>query len=83
MSENATVAEAATQKNTIALDELVLLGTFGTDDARTALVRHTSGRIEKVAPGNRVGRATVVAIDADSLVLKTGSRTRRLQMPQG
>lgn len=83
MSDNPKVAEAATQKNTIALDALVLLGTFGTEEDRRALVRHATGRVQKVEPGERVGGARVVAIGKDSIHLQSRGRVRKLEMPLG
>ncbi len=83
MAENAVVASAATLKNGISLDRLVLIGVFGTEAERRALVRHASGRIERVRPGERLGGARVLAIGTAELVLKSGSGTRTLEMPSG
>lgn len=83
MSEKSKVAIAATQENVLQLDTLSLLGTFGTDADRSALVRHASGRVEKVTMGETVGTSKVVAISKDALFLRSGSKTRKLEMPQG
>lgn len=81
MSDNAKVAKAATQKSTIELGELALIGTFGTEQRRSALVRHSSGRIVKVTMGERVSGRKVVAIDKGILYLQTSGGTRKLEMP--
>ncbi|NDR54983.1 hypothetical protein [Aliiruegeria sabulilitoris] len=83
MSENTKVASAATQKNEIELDRLALIGTFGTDAERHALVRHSSGRIEKVKMGEKVAGRRIVAIGNGEMFLQTGSGTRKLEMPAG
>ncbi len=83
MSENPKVAAAATQKNEIRLDRLALIGTFGTDENRHALVRHASGRIEKVKMGERVAGRRVMAIGKGEIFLKASSGTTRLEMPSG
>ena len=83
MSDNAKVAAAATLKGEIRLDQLVLIGVFGTEEERRAMVRHASGRIETVTMGARVGGRQVVAIDTDAVLLQTSSGTTRLEMPAG
>lgn len=83
MSENATVAAAATTKNEIPLDRLALIGTFGTDSNRYALLRHASGRIQKVEMGDSVSGRRVAAIGEGELFLRGGSGTKRLDMPEG
>lgn len=83
MSENATVAHAATLEREIPLDRMVLIGTFGTEDAPRALVRHATGRIEKVAPGERLSGSEILAIGAGELLLKKGGGVRKLVMPAG
>ena len=83
MSDNEKVAAAATRKGEIRLDQLVLIGVFGTEEERRAMVRHASGRIETVTMGGRVGGRRVVAIDTDAVLLQTSSGTTRLAMPAG
>ena len=75
--------ETATTTDGIDLDVLNLIGIFGTENDRRALVRHSTGRVQKVAMGARVGGAKVVAIGKDSLFLKAGSSTHKLEMPIG
>ena len=77
------VAAAATEKNTLPLDDLALIGVFGPSNDRRALLRHASGRIEQVRPGARVNGRQVIAIDADALVVRVAGGTRRLKMPPG
>ncbi|MDV7143222.1 hypothetical protein R3X27_11070 [Tropicimonas sp. TH_r6] len=83
MSENQKVATAATKKNELRLDRLSLIGTFGTETKRHALLRHSSGRISKVEMGKRIAGQQVVAIADGAVFLKTSTGTRRLEMPEG
>ena len=83
MSENKKVAAAATQKNEIQPDRMALIGTFGTERNRHALVRHSSGRIEKVTMGEKIAGRRVVAIGNGTMFLQTGSGTTKLEMPAG
>lgn len=75
------VAEAATQSITLPKDRLTLLGTFGKSESRKALVRTESGSIRKVALGDRIGRATVTAVDESAVHLVQGDLSRKLSMP--
>lgn len=83
MSENKKVAAAATQKGEIRLDRMALIGTFGTETNRHALVRQASGRIVKVKMGEKVAGRRVVAIGNGEVFLRAGSGTTRLEMPSG
>lgn len=59
----------------------ILLGTFGTDGDRRALLRLPDGKVAKVAKGDRLGREIVLAIDDGSMVLNRGGKARRLAIP--
>ncbi len=84
MSETSRLAgKLATVDNELALNKLALIGTFGTETNRRALVRHSTGRVETVKMGERVAGSRVVAISQDTLFLKSGSKTRKLEMPSG
>ncbi|WP_116132101.1 hypothetical protein [Tropicimonas sp. IMCC34043] len=83
MTGQSFAEQQATQTDAISLHELTLIGVFGTDTDRSALVRYATGKIEKVALGAKLGGATVVAIDKDSLSIETGKSVRKLEMPAG
>lgn len=74
--------KAATQKNTLPLGRLVLLGTFLTASGGRALIRTASGKIETVTKGATIGNAKVIAIDAGELVIARGNRATTLTMPK-
>ncbi|MFV0335964.1 MAG: hypothetical protein ACK5JR_18050 [Tropicimonas sp.] len=83
MSENPKVAAAATEKSDVRLDRLILIGTFGADSDRYALVRHASGRIMTIRAGEKLDGRRVVGIGKGEVVLQSGSRQTRLSMPSG
>lgn len=61
------VAALATQ--TVRLDRLLLLGTFGTDTALSALVRLPSGETRVIRKGDRLEGREVLAVDAQRALL--------------
>lgn len=83
MSDNSMAAAAATEKRGLRLDQLALIGTFGTEANRYALVRQSSGRIRTVRRGEKIDGRLVVAIDTGEVILSAGSREDRLTMPGG
>lgn len=83
MPNNEDVAQTATEKGKIRLDSLSLIGVFGTETSRHALLRHPGGRVEKVRMGERVGPSKVVAISRDTVFLSSGSKTSKLELPAG
>ncbi|RYH11249.1 hypothetical protein [Tropicimonas sp. IMCC6043] len=83
MSENETVAKAATQEREIPLDRMALIGTFGTEEMPHALVRQSSGRIVRVTPGERLAGRQVLSIGVGEVLLGKGNGVTRLAMPAG
>jgi len=81
-STNTTTAKFATQISALPLHSLQLIGVFGTQEERHALLRSAGGTFETVGVGDPVRQGTVVAIDENSVILSTGSGTRRLTMPK-
>ncbi|PYE85840.1 hypothetical protein [Pseudoroseicyclus aestuarii] len=80
--ETTAAAETATQEDRIDLGQLVLLGVFLGAERDTALVRLPGGRLQRVAAGDRLGRAHVVSVDERGLHMVDGGRTRSLTLPQ-
>jgi len=78
----AKVTQAATNKGALSLRDLTLVGTF-IKPRPEALIRHRSGRIEKVTLGDTVDRKQVVAINSGLVVLMRNGQAENLKMPNG
>jgi hypothetical protein len=63
------------------LPRLALIGIFGNAEAPAALLRKRSGTTTSVIPGDQVGKYTVAAITTDHIILKLGSKTDVLRLP--
>lgn len=79
----ANVASQATFKNAINLSKTNLIGVYGTDNSRYALIRTSSGRYNKVRVGDRVDGGTVAAITRNELRYRKGNKMLTLAMPSG
>ena len=79
----ANVAKQATFKNAINLSKTNLIGVYGTDRQRYALIRSSSGRYTKVRVGDRLDGGTVAAITRNEVRYKKGSKMLALAMPNG
>lgn len=77
---SASVARQATERNAIRLGRLNLIGVFGTDSRRRALVRTSSGRVRRVEVGDRLDGGRVTAIGSDELIYTKNGRTERLEL---
>ena len=84
MSEitNTATAEFATQISALPLHNLQLIGVFGTQEERRALLRNPDGTFRTVGVGDRLRQGTVAAIDTDTVILSKGTGTRRLTIPR-
>jgi hypothetical protein len=78
----ASVAKQATYKNAINLSKISLIGTYGTDSKRYALVRQANGRYKKVKVGDRIDGGTVKAITANEVRYQKGGKLVTLAMPK-
>ncbi|GLS87920.1 hypothetical protein GCM10010873_28940 [Cypionkella aquatica] len=79
----ATVAKQATFKNAINLSKLNLIGVYGTQSKRYALVRTANGRYKKVRVGDTIdGGGRVAAITATEVRYQKGGRLVALAMPK-
>ncbi|WP_170774366.1 hypothetical protein [Ruegeria lacuscaerulensis] len=78
---NSTVESAATQKDALKKSSVALLGVFGPKTELRALMRLSSGRVKEVKPGSRVASSTVVAIDAEGIMLRQSGQTQRIAIP--
>jgi len=79
----ASVAQQATFSRALNLRRINLIGVYGTDKNRHALVRQSNGRYVRVRVGDRLDGGQVSAIGANELLYIKGGRTHRLEMPTG
>lgn len=79
----ASVTQAATEQNAISLGKVNLIGVYGSESERRALVRLKSGRYIKVEVGDAVDGGRVAAIGEDELRYIKGGRNITLKMPKG
>lgn len=75
------VAQLATQKATGNLNDLILLGTFGSGERPRALVRTADGKVVELKVGDRIGRDPIIAIQDGRLALSGQGRTRWMTQP--
>lgn len=73
-----TVARAATVENAINLRKVNLMGVYGSNSDRRALVRLPSGRLTKVKVGDRVDGGRVQSISSSSLTYIKNGKSRTL-----
>ena len=79
----ASVAQAATVVNAINLSTINLIGVYGSQSDRRALVRLKSGRYVKVEVGDRLDGGLVAAIGPEALIYVKNGRTLTLELPKG
>lgn len=79
----ASVARNATQQNAISLRKINLIGVYGANNNRRALVRLSTGRYRKVKVGDRIDGGRVAAISTSELRYVKNNRSVVLKMPQG
>ena len=75
------VASRATQSKILKLNAMNLIGVYGAQSNRRALVRLPNGRFEKVKVGDRINGGRVRAIGQSDLQYIKGGRTYMLAMP--
>ena len=79
--ETGDAASLATKQSILNPSALIVLGIFGTDDDRKALVRTPDGRTGTHRAGDRIEGRAIVAVDDDSLLVRVNGRAHRLQLP--
>ncbi len=79
----ATVAKQATFVNAINLSKINLIGVYGPQSKRYALVRQANGRYKKVRVGDNIDGGRVQAITASEVRYQKGGRLVTLGMPKG
>lgn len=79
----ASVARNATQDNAINLRKINLIGVYGSNSNRRALVRMSNGRYKKVKVGDRIDGGKIAAIGSNELRYVKNKRSLVLKMPKG
>jgi hypothetical protein len=79
----ANVAKQATFKNAINLSKINLIGVYGTQSKRYALIRQANGKYKKVKVGDRIDGGRVEAITQNEVRYQKGGRLISLKMPKG
>ena len=74
------VADLAT--TSARLDRLALIGVFGTEADRAALIRASDGTVSRVTVGDTVANRTVSAIGEDRVILTNGNQSSTLSLPE-
>ena len=74
------LANAATLKGVLALDQTSLLGVFGTKKNRRALLRLSDGRMRRVSQGEVIDGWVVSRIEAASMRMTRGGEVRNLRL---
>jgi type IV pilus biogenesis protein PilP len=80
MPTTVTVARQATVKNAINLSEISLIGVFGSNASRRALIRMPTGRFIKVKVGDRFDGGTIAAIGDNEVSYVKRGKTVILKM---
>ena len=75
------MADRATYVNAINLSRINLIGVYGTQSNRYALIRQGNGRYKKVTVGDRIDGGTIAAITANEVRYQKGGRLIALQLP--
>ncbi len=78
----ANVAKQATFVNAINLSKMNLIGVYGSQSKRHALVRQANGRYKKVTVGDRIDGGTVQAITDNEVRYQKGGKLIALKMPK-
>ena len=78
-----SVADQATFVNALNLSRINLIGVYGSQSNRYALIRQSNGRYKRVEVGDRIDGGVVAAITANEVRYQKGGRLIALQMPEG
>lgn len=83
LPSNAKVAEEATIQNALKLNDLNLIGVYGSGSSKRALVRFANGKRQMVSVGDRLDGGKVAAIGDTELRYVKGGRNVVLKLPRG
>jgi translation initiation factor 6 (eIF-6) len=76
------VAKQATFVNAINLSRINLIGVYGTQSNRYALVRQPNGRYKKIKTGDNIDGGRVAAITSTEVRYQKGGKMLSLKMPK-
>lgn len=76
-----SVADQATFANALNMSQLNLIGVYGSQSNRYALLRQPNGRYKRVQVGDRIDGGTIAAITASEVRYQKGGRLIALRMP--
>lgn len=79
---NASVAKQATYKRAINLSRINLIGIYGTESSRYALIRQPNGTYKKVRVGDSIDGGKIAAITATEVRYQKGGRLLTLALPK-
>lgn len=80
---NPEIGQTATQTDAVEMQGTLLLGLVSSPNGPRALLRHSNGKVETVAPGDKTRAGLVTAIGGDKVVLLAHRREVILTMPAG
>ncbi len=80
---SANVAKQATFRNALNLSKINLIGVYGTQSKRYALIRQSNGKYKKVKVGDRIDGGRIEAITQSEVRYQKGGRLVTLKMPKG
>ena len=72
---------AATLSGLLPLDGTTLLGTVVAGEASRALIRMSNGNVQQLRLGDRIGDATIAAIEPGLIHMIRNGEAQRLAMP--
>lgn len=78
----ANVAKQATYAKAINLSKTNLIGVYGTQSKRYALIRQSNGRYKKVKVGDKIDGGTIQAITENEVRYQKGGKLIALSMPK-
>ena len=81
--DNSKAEALATEKGVLDLHSVSLIGTTGAEDARRALVRMPSGRIETLTVGDMLRGRRIDAIEPARMLMNRNGDQSVLEMPKG
>ncbi len=80
-TNSTTAAAAATQNVNLARRGVTLIGVFGPESDRYAMVRLSNGSVQRIKAGDQVQGAHVAAVGASTVQFANNGRTTTLAMP--
>ncbi len=77
----AETLQAATVEKALPMHRMTLVGTFDKAEGPSALIRTPEGGMHMLSRGEKIGTATVTAIEMGSVRLSLGDHSAKLTLP--